>query len=123
MAKVSELKNIKDFGYKQLAIWGMIGALTLLVYGIIATIFWSIGSNTVNLIFSIIGLILGVLYMILGIFGIIKVVQKQEGSYWGLFLAAAIFAVLAPLSWFGWGGIAVAIIAGVLFLVYYLLEK
>jgi len=59
----------------------MIGALTLFIFGIVATIFSFIGSDAVNFVFAITGLVLGILYMILGIFGVVRVTKKQEGSY------------------------------------------
>jgi len=59
----------------------MIGAGTLFAFSIIAAIFFSIGSDAVNFVFQITGLVLGILYAILGVFGIVKVTKSQEGSY------------------------------------------
>ena len=119
---IKDLKNISSFGGKKLALWGMIGAAVLLIFTIVATIMLNIDSDALETIFRVVGLGLGLAYALIGIFGIIHAINNQKGSYWGLLLAASIIALLGPLAWFSSGGIAIAVIAGIVFTLYYLLE-
>lgn len=126
MAKTSvkDLKNINSFDKMTLAKWGIIGAIVLFAYALVTYIIGSIvKSDALWTVFSIIGLVLGILYLVLGIFGVISTVKSQEGKWWGFFLAGSILAILAPLAWFGIAGIVIAALAAAMFLTYIMLEK
>ena len=120
---IKDLKNIGSYGTKKLSILGIVGALILLTFAIIAMMFGLFHIHVINLLFEIIGLTLGILYAIVGIFGLIKVIDKQEGNYWGIFLVGSIIAILSPLAWFTYGGLVIAILAGITFTIYHLLEN
>lgn len=117
--QLKDLKNIASFEKDKLATWGIIGALIIFAYSLFATIMlYAINSGVVWYLFGIIGLVLGIAYLVLGIFGIIAVYKKQENNKWGWFLAGSVLAILAPLAWYGIGGLVIAIAAGIMFLVY-----
>ena len=111
------------YDYKKLTVYGIIGAIILFIWYLIAVILGSIIDNSgFHTILNVVGLVLGILYLVLGVFVIITVVKSQEGSLWGLFLAAGIVALFTPLGWFGVGGLVASTIAGALFAVYYFIE-
>lgn len=115
---IKDLKNIGSFDKQKLAGWGVTGAIVLFVWALVSTILtYAVDTHVVWWLFGLIGLVLGILYLVLGVFGIISTIKSQE-KQWGFFLAGSILAVLAPLAWYGVGGLVIAIIAGVMFFVF-----
>lgn len=129
---VKDLKSIGGFGKVELSKWGIIGAAVIFIYSIVSMLIirlvfdvtgFGTGSDIIVMFLRIGGLVLGILYLILGIFGIVAVTKSQEGDIWWVFLIGSIAAVLAPLTWFGMAGIILAIIAFISFLIFYITEK
>lgn len=114
---IKDLKNIGSFDKQKLAGWGVTGAIVLFIWALVSTILTNVIDIKVWWLLGLIGLVLGILYLVLGVFGIISTIKSQE-KQWGFFLAGSILAVLAPLAWYGYAGLAIAIIAGVMFFVF-----
>lgn len=114
---IKDLKNIGSFDKQKLAGWGVTGAIVLFIWALVSTILTNVIDIKVWWLLGLIGLVLGILYLVLGVFGIISTIKSQE-KQWGFFLAGSILAVLAPLAWYGVGGLVIAIIAGVMFFVF-----